>query len=57
METFSPVDVADRIEADVLAAHVDLATDDGIGPLVTDVVTAWAFLQGVLRAQEDWPWG
>ena len=88
VETFSPVDVADRIEADVLAAHaledpavpvaelrrlhaafpeaqvmtvgsfehVDLSTDDGLGALVTDLVTAWAFLQDVLRAQEDWPW-
>jgi len=87
-ETFSPVDVADEIEADVLAAHalddpavpaaelrrlhkafpeaevmavrtfdhVDLSTDDGLVPLVTDLLTAWSFMRAVLRAQEDWPW-
>jgi acetyl esterase/lipase len=87
-ETFSPVGVADEIEADVLAAHalddpavpvaelrrldkafpeaevmtvrsfdhVDLSTDDGLVPLVTDLLTAWSFMQAVLRAQEDWPW-
>jgi acetyl esterase/lipase len=87
-ETFSPVDVADEIEADVLAVHalddpavpaaelrrldnafpeaevmtvrsfdhVDLSTDDGLVPLVTDLLTAWSFMQAVLRAQEDWPW-
>jgi hypothetical protein len=86
--TFSPVDVADEVEADVLAAHalddpavpaaellrlhtafpeaevatvrsfrhVDLDTDNGLGPLVTDLLTAWAFMQAVLRPQEDWPW-
>ena len=88
VETFSPVDVADQIEAHVLAVHaredpavpvaelqrlhaafpeaevmtvrsfehVDLATDDGLGPLVTDLLIAWAFMQAVLRPQEDWPW-
>jgi acetyl esterase/lipase len=88
VETFSPVEVVDRIEADVLAAHalddpavpaaelrrldkafpeaevttvrsfdhVDLSTDDGLVPLVTDLLTAWSFMQAVLRAQEDWPW-
>lgn len=88
VETFSPVDVADRIEADVLAVHaledpavpvaelrrlheafpeaqvmtvgsfehVDLTTGDGLGPLVTDLLTAGAFMQAVLRPQEDWPW-
>jgi acetyl esterase/lipase len=87
-ETFSPVDVADEVEAEVLAAHalddpavpaaelrrldaafpeaevmtvrsfdhVDLSTDDGLVPLVTDLLTAWAFMKAVLRAQEDWPW-
>lgn len=87
-QTFSPVDVAEQIEADVLAAHalddpavpvaelrrlekalpeaevmtvrsfdhVNLATDDGLVPLVTDLLTAWSFMQAVLRAQEDWPW-
>jgi acetyl esterase/lipase len=87
-ETFSPVDVADEIEAEVLAAHalddpavpaaelrrldaafpeakvmtvrsfdhVDLSTDDGVIPLVTDLLTAWSFMKAVLRAQEDWPW-
>jgi pimeloyl-ACP methyl ester carboxylesterase len=88
VETFSPVDVADRIEADVLAVHaledpavpvaelrrlhaafpearvmtvrsfehVDLATDDGLGSLLGDLLSAWVFLQAVLRPQEDWPW-
>jgi dienelactone hydrolase len=88
VETFSPVDVADEIEADVLAAHalddpavpvvelrrlekalpeaevmtvrsfdhVDLSTDDGLVPLVEDLLTAWSFMQAVLRAQEEWPW-
>ncbi|MGY1718729.1 hypothetical protein ACI8AG_06760 [Blastococcus sp. SYSU DS0552] len=88
VETFSPVDVADDVEADVLAAHalddpavpvaelvrlqrafpeaevaavrsfehVDLATDADLGALLSDLVTAWGFMQGVLRAQEDWPW-
>lgn len=88
VETFSPVAVARRIEADVLAVHalddpavpvaellrlhaafpqaemmtvqsfdhVDLTTDDGLGPLVTDLVTAWVFMRAVLRPQEDWPW-
>lgn len=88
VETFSPVDVADEVEADVLAAHalddpavplaellrlheafpeaavmtvrsfehVDLATDDGLGPPISDLLTAWAFMQAVLRPQEDWPW-
>jgi acetyl esterase/lipase len=87
-ETFSPVDVADEIEAEVLAAHalddpavpaaelrrldaafpeaevmtvrsfdhVDLSTDDGLVPLVTDLLTAWSFMKAVLRAQEGWPW-
>ena len=87
-ETFSPVGVADEVEADVLAAHahddpavpvaelrrldkafpeaevmtvrsfdhVDLSTDDGMVPLVTDLLTAWSFMQAVLRAQEHWPW-
>jgi hypothetical protein len=36
--------------------HVDLSTDDGLVPLVTDLLTAWSFMQAVLRAQEDWPW-
>lgn len=88
VETFSPVDVADEIEADVLAAHalddpavpaaelrrlanalpeaevmtvrsfnhVDLSTDHGLVPLIDDLLTAWSFMQAVLRAQEDWPW-
>ena len=88
VETFSPVGVADEIEADVLAAHalddpavpaaelrrlgrafpdaevmtvssfdhVDLSTEDGLVPLVRDLLTAWSFMQTVLRAQEDWPW-
>jgi fermentation-respiration switch protein FrsA (DUF1100 family) len=88
VETFSPVDVADEIEADVLAAHalddpavpvaelrrlenalpgaevmtvrsfdhVDLSTDDGLVPLVEDLLTAWSFMHAVLRAQEKWPW-
>ncbi|MDP3968835.1 MAG: hypothetical protein Q8Q02_11190 [Nocardioides sp.] len=88
VETFSPVDVADEIEADVLAAHafddpavpaaellrlagafpeakvmtvrsfdhVDLSTDDGLVPLVTDLLAAGSFMQAVLRAQEHWPW-
>lgn len=86
--TFSPVAVADRVEADVLAAHalddpavpfaellrlqaafpdaqvmavgsfehVDLSTDDGLGPLLTDLRTAWSSVQAVLRPQETWPW-
>ncbi|HEX2072935.1 MAG TPA: alpha/beta fold hydrolase [Geodermatophilus sp.] len=36
--------------------HVDLTTDDGLGPLVTDLLTAGAFMQAVLRPQEEWPW-
>jgi pimeloyl-ACP methyl ester carboxylesterase len=88
VKTFSPVAVADRVRADVLAVHalddpavpfaellrlraafpqaevmtvrsfqhVDLTTDDGLGPLATDLLTAWAFVQAVLRPQEDWPW-
>ncbi|WP_158579981.1 hypothetical protein [Geodermatophilus marinus] len=88
VETFSPVDVAGEVEADVLAAHalddpavpvaellrlqrafpgarvatlgsfehVDLSTDDGLGPLVRDLAVAGAFVQALLRPQEDWPW-
>ncbi|MGY2082482.1 hypothetical protein [Blastococcus sp. SYSU DS0539] len=88
VETFSPVNVADEVEADVLAAHalddpavpvaellrlqrafpeaevavvrsfhhVDLTTDADLGALLGDLLTAWAFMQGVLRPQEDWPW-
>ncbi len=87
VETFSPVAVADRIQADVLAVHaldvpavpfaellrlraafpqaevmtvrsfehVDLSTGDGLGPLVSDLLTAWTFMQAVLRPQEEWP--
>ncbi|MGY2001833.1 hypothetical protein [Blastococcus sp. SYSU DS1024] len=88
VETFSPVAVADQVEADVLAAHalddpavpvaellrlqqafpeaevaavrsfdhVDLSADADLGALLSDLVTAWAFMQAVLRPQEDWPW-
>lgn len=88
VETFSPVDVADEVEADVLAVHavddpavpvaellrlqaafpeagvatvqsfehVDLTTEDGLGPLIGDLRTACDFMQAVLRPQEDWPW-
>jgi dienelactone hydrolase len=86
--TYSPVEVADRIQAPVMAVHalddpavpvaellrlhrafpeaavttvrsfrhVDLSTGNGSGELVRDLVTAWAFVQGVLRPQEHWPW-
>ena len=37
--------------------HVDLSTDEGVVPLARDLLTAWSFMQAVLRAQEDWPWG
>jgi pimeloyl-ACP methyl ester carboxylesterase len=36
--------------------HVDLTTEDGLGPLIRDLVTAWSFMYGVLRSQEHWPW-
>lgn len=85
VESFSPVDVADNIEADVVAAHalddpavpaaellrldnafpeaevmtvrsfdhVNLSTEEGLVPLATDLLSAWSFMQTVLRAQED----
>jgi pimeloyl-ACP methyl ester carboxylesterase len=86
VETFSPVHLADEIEAEIVAVHalddpavpvaelvrlhgafpdasvmtvrsfehVDLDASGGLGPLVTDLVTAVTFMQAVLRAQEDW---
>lgn len=36
--------------------HVDLSTDEGVVPLARDLLTAWSFMQTVLRAQERWPW-
>lgn len=88
VETFSPADVADEVEAEVLAVHalddpavpfaelrrlraafpeaqvmtvrsfqhVDLTTEHGLRPLLTDLLTAWVFMEAVLRAQESWPW-
>jgi hypothetical protein len=64
VETFSPVAVADRLhaafpQAEVMTVrsfeHVDLSTGDGLGPLVSDLLTAWTFMQAVLRPQEEWP--
>jgi fermentation-respiration switch protein FrsA (DUF1100 family) len=36
--------------------HVDFTTTDDLGTLLTDLLAAWRFMQGVLGAQEHRPW-
>jgi hypothetical protein len=36
--------------------HVDFTVTDDVGTLLTDLLAAWGFVQGVLRPQEHWPW-
>lgn len=88
LERLSPVAVADRTTARVLAAHalddpavpyaelirlrkafpeadtmivesfehVDFTTTRELGTLLSDLITAYDFVRGVLRRQEHWPW-